>query len=92
MFEEGSMPSATPQRKPWWNSFNATAQTVAVWQHLADWEQFPYVHRFSSLPELLDTLLSANLAESSRRMVAFHRSLNKEALSVVATRVGALLR
>merc|ERR1711933_49971 len=72
---------------PWWNSFNATPDIVTTFMQFADWEQFPHVQRFASLPQLLDGLLTADLADLSAQMRGFHTRLEEEALKISALHV-----
>jgi len=76
---------------PWWNSFNATPDVVATFQQFADWEQFPHVQRFASLPALLDALLTVDLDDISRGMRSFHAGLEAEALKISAFHMAELL-
>lgn len=76
---------------PWWNSFNATPEVVISLQQFADWEQFPHVQRFGSLPGLLSGLLAANLAEISSQMRVYHAHLEEEALKISASHLVGML-
>lgn len=70
--------------EPWWNAYTARPEVVAQFLPWSDWEQFPLVQRFPSLPGLLDALLEVDLPLLAKQMLAFRDRLRAEALTALA--------
>eukprot|EP00928_Gymnodinium_smaydae_P089412 TRINITY_DN73380_c0_g1_i1.p1 TRINITY_DN73380_c0_g1~~TRINITY_DN73380_c0_g1_i1.p1 ORF type:complete len:1080 (-),score=144.82 TRINITY_DN73380_c0_g1_i1:11-3148(-) len=80
--------------EPWWDSFHAPPfpdGAPLVFQQAADWEQFPHVLRFESVPDLLARLRTLPSAEVSAKMRTYHDSLTASCLKAVAATVLAIL-
>jgi len=76
----------------WWDSFSAGPDVVIPLQQFADWEQFPEVQRFSSLPDLVRQLLEADLESLHRKMLETQAEAEFETLSTLALEVAAAFR
>eukprot|EP00931_Biecheleriopsis_adriatica_P087473 TRINITY_DN61937_c0_g1_i1.p1 TRINITY_DN61937_c0_g1~~TRINITY_DN61937_c0_g1_i1.p1 ORF type:complete len:963 (+),score=152.03 TRINITY_DN61937_c0_g1_i1:58-2889(+) len=76
--------------EPWWNAYSETISKVMFWQQFADWQQLPHVQRFTSIPDLLQQLLTADLEVINKMMLVFHETLVGDTLTLMQEQLGTL--
>ncbi|CAJ1427844.1 unnamed protein product, partial [Effrenium voratum] len=90
--EEGSavaLPGATPG---WfWFSENSTISEILELYDLTDFVRWPYVTSFSSLPQLMQSLVAADFDSTSQAMMRWNDASLPLSLDILSQMLGAML-
>ena len=90
------VPGPEPGEAPWFNSINATVETVLYWYSYSDFEQYAHIDYFHSITDLIERLLRATAepewrAVRAQAMADFARKMAAAAVDVYAQRVVAIM-